>query len=697
LKANDVDYYESLNKKYGIDFKNAQTLAAAKLELQKSSEGVRVVARYEYAKEELGNETGTAGDRVKRKKEYDLAKSAYLQYGEDLSNLSNVDLELQNYMDTVSTRSPLGSGASDFSSEYTGMSSAIRVLTMQLDKLKRAYENLDELDTLERIANLKLQSEKTKELAAQLKTEAKAAFEDSGLDGFSGMSFEKLFNFDKDGEFLEVAVGDSVKKFYEDVTQEIINLGDATNEASKDQKALFEEGIAAMDTYKVAALGLQSDLKASTEATNGAIQTQIDLSRDAEAGLASAQLQLDKDRLEAVNELTESVEDLIKFEKEGLKDVIKAKKEQLQIDKETLDYQKQLGEEQESVAKLEARLSLISRDTSQAGVAKRLEAEQALSDAKEALAETEADHQISVTEDLLDEETEAIDAYLSESGTLTADAMKRIADDFKDGFGVLKGELLDWNKTYGTSLDEDITDSWDVALTAFERYRSALEESGLNGVTDALNSSIEAQESARDGDTINFDTPDDAVQVMKDNSALWGGADEVQRKELADSSLGLGHLLERMFKDELPNLERGSDGVWRFGADPSNLDKELFKEYRDGGVSTGTQTAVLHGTVNDPEWIFNNDQLKATIANIVTESRRIPNRRSFGVGKQDLSSAGPTGDVSLSFKDMINIQGSADANTVAQLKGATTDIVDAVLTKITDSFGLKGQYKLKSN
>jgi hypothetical protein len=277
-----------------------------------------------------------------------------------------------------------------------------------------------------------------------------------------------------------------------------------------------------------------------------------------------------------------------------------------------------------------------------------------------------------------------IDDYLSKAGQVTADAMKMIEDDFKSGLGTLKSELVAWNATYGSSIESDITSAWTGATNALQNYKTILDQSGLGGVKNALSSSIAAAESAGSQPK----TPAEIVAMMKTNSLSWASANADQRLELSKQNLEYGRILSAMpgFED----LERDPNGVWILKG------KRLYDQYEDGGMSTRTHKAILHGTRNDPEWIFNNAQLKQTIANIVLEARRLPSKFSTSsyAGSQVAGSA--TGEININFKDMINIEGSADTNTVSQLKEATDDIVGAVIGKITESFGLKGQYKIKS-
>lgn len=682
LLANKSSYIKRIFEKYGIDLAEFKTIADAKIALDKAMYTNMEADAIEHANkitEIRENSIGVTGKKLKDElffEDESFNKSNTL----NALNPTRVDIDaiLQSALDKLNRSSD--SSSKDTKNDYEGMSAALQALNDELQKLIRNYDELDEKDISGQIANLKEQSRITTDILKQTTLDMRKEFIDSFKEK-AGFSFTELFKLDDKGNVKELGSLDTMTKFYANIDKELSRLSKLENQ---DQFNALKKTYELIINMSKESIDAQVSLGKIQDTITGKINDQIKASEEFILVLKQEQLEADKKSLAALDELIAKTESLIKFQQEQLKEAIKDKKEKLKLDKDELDYAKKLAESQESVAELETKFMLLSRDNSQAGVARRLEIEEQLAEAKKNLEETESERSLELKEDELDKETELIDDYLSKAGQVTADAMKMIEDDFKSGLGTLKSQLVAWNATYGSSIESDITSAWEGATSALQNYKTILDQSGLAGVKTSLSDSITNAESS--GSTSK--TPAEIVAMMKANSSSWGAADANQKLILASKNTELSNILKTMpgFED----LERDANGVWILKG------KKLYDQYEDGGMSTRTHKAILHGTRNDPEWIFNNAQLKETIANIVLEARRLPNKFSGSsfAASQELGSA--TGEININFKDMINIEGSADANTVSQLRGATEDIVGAVISKITDSFGLKGQYKIKS-
>jgi hypothetical protein len=62
-----------------------------------------------------------------------------------------------------------------------------------------------------------------------------------------------------------------------------------------------------------------------------------------------------------------------------------------------------------------------------------------------------------------------LDAYLAQTGTITADAIKML----ENHTNAFYQSLLDWNKKFGTSIDTDIISKWELALSVIKQAQSA--------------------------------------------------------------------------------------------------------------------------------------------------------------------------------------------------------------------------------
>lgn len=110
-----------------------------------------------------------------------------------------------------------------------------------------------------------------------------------------------------------------------------------------------------------------------------------------------------------------------------------------------------------------------------------------------------------------------------------------------------------------------------------------------------------------------------------------------------------------------------------------------LKGYSDGGKVDYTGIAMLHGSPNEPEWIFNNDQFKA-LAKLIVEyegnSARIP---SIPVTGQRVA-------VGITIDRLINIEGNANKESIPEIQKAGENVLD-VLTAQLKKNGISTNFK----
>lgn len=229
--------------------------------------------------------------------------------------------------------------------------------------------------------------------------------------------------------------------------------------------------------------------------------------------------------------------DSIKDELNGYKKILNARQELLKIQKQEAEYNRTKADKESDLAKLEAQILEISFDNSAEGIARRLELEQQAADLRQELADDAADHEYDLQQQALDaeiakaeeeaslrikeleEEQKAsdfryemrlreledaqdksqqeydtniknlentyaakeanfqdqiklLDNYLSQEGLLNKEAMDLILDENSSVYG----DLMEWNRVYGTGIQNDIISMWDLAKTAVNDYKNAIME-----------------------------------------------------------------------------------------------------------------------------------------------------------------------------------------------------------------------------
>lgn len=435
-------------------------------------------------------------------------------------------------------------------------------------------------------------------------------------------------------------------------------------------------------------------------------KTYVEYKRELEDRFFEAQKQafekqrdLYEEQQESVKGLLEATEELIKHEQEGQKKILEARKASLEALKDEQEFKDQMQKKTKALADLEFALKMAERDTTESGLAKQIELRQQIADAKEEITKDENDLAFELKQKELDDEIDAIEEYLDKTGKVTADAMERIEKDIKNGTTVLKEELIKWNRLYGTSIDSDITNMWESASTAFSRFSDTIRTSGLASVMAGIANEIknlneQLNKTSKPTQTQDF-TRAQAVE-MGQRARLNLTASGYRGPGIAELDLMDAKKAREWYNKYIPDhkaLTKEQKGYF--------LDIIKAKEawaiapYANGGISTNTHLALLHGSQSSPEWIFNNEQLKTVLASAVQSARSNPIislPKAAGID----SSAAVTSNVTFDFANMITVNGNADATTVQALKESSTEVANMVINKINNQLKLNGQYVLTS-
>ena len=167
----------------------------------------------------------------------------------------------------------------------------------------------------------------------------------------------------------------------------------------------------------------------------------------------------------------------LKEQLDAYKAIIDARKKDLDAQKERRAWENKERDAIDEIADLQAELLQLQFDTSEEGIARRLELEAELAKRQADLEDDRFNESIDRQKDLLDEDYEAykkniedkikeLDDYLSRSGDIAQEAMELIqerSDEFYE-------ELMNWNLTYGSGIAEDVISAWQGAITWIDTY-----------------------------------------------------------------------------------------------------------------------------------------------------------------------------------------------------------------------------------
>ena len=228
-----------------------------------------------------------------------------------------------------------------------------------------------------------------------------------------------------------------------------------------------------------------------------------------------------KEYLRSLEDMRDNVEDFVKYVMDMLEDrlddqidkledmkdeyeeIIKLKTESLKKTKEENDYQKSLADKIKEAAKIQSQISALAMDDSREARAKRLKLEEQLADIQNEIADKQADYALDRQEDMLDKQEEAYskekDAEiekLKETYSSKEKLYQAALEYINQNQDTVYQEVLDWNYEQGSVLNREITEAWEAAQSALEKYggtfKSVLEMiqkeiKELKSLTDSFN------------------------------------------------------------------------------------------------------------------------------------------------------------------------------------------------------------------
>jgi TP901 family phage tail tape measure protein len=205
-----------------------------------------------------------------------------------------------------------------------------------------------------------------------------------------------------------------------------------------------------------------------------------------------------KEEKELYQQEIKTIDDRIKGLKDQLstyKEIVSQRKEMLDTQKEELEYQERIQEKNKDISKIQNEITLLDLDNSEEAKAKKLKLLEDLDKAQKDLEKAQRDRSYKLQKEALDreyqlyeerinsqiesaeseknlwkEKMDAIDEFLNKSGLVAQEALRRVAEKAPS----LYQELLNWNKLYGTGIDQDVTNAWNEAYKALQKYGNLL-------------------------------------------------------------------------------------------------------------------------------------------------------------------------------------------------------------------------------
>lgn len=261
---------------------------------------------------------------------------------------------------------------------------------------------------------------------SQEKADAQAAKRDAAhslADALRAENADILGMFDTEGWFD--AAGNLTKQFQEDLDavadpELAARMNVFAQSMSAYKQSWVEANQAGMDAEKAA----YEYINAKVEKQTAAYQKMYDKVLE----MIERNYQQEKEMLEAAHENRLKQLD---EEKEAIEDTYSRQLELLDEMKNSEDYQRNLAEEQETADKLQARIDLLSLDTSDAARLQRLTLEKQLAEQKDKIAKMQRDHEFDETKKALQKDKELQDEHIEELKDAEDEHYDKLTEDLE--------------------------------------------------------------------------------------------------------------------------------------------------------------------------------------------------------------------------------------------------------------------------
>lgn len=387
-----------------------------------------------------------------------------------------------------------------------------------------------------------------------------------------------------------------------------------------------------------------------------------------------------------INDQIDSLNDM----KDAYSEIIDLKKESLEASKNENDYQKDISDKMKEMAKLQARIDILSLDDSRSAQAERAKLMEEMQNLQSEMSEKQADHAREAQEDALDKMNEAYGKEKDEEIKTLEESISSYQKKYdmaiayiQEHWDTLFDELINWNTEYGNDLNETVVKAWENALEAVKKYGSYVD------ALDKIDEDIDKDDSSGGGSntTIGKTEYDDQytngekvhaiVKQMNANSEAWKTADDETRKELAAENERLAQELSKYGVD----VTRDRSGEWVL----KGSGKKLFDVYDKYKYNNGIGEDDINDTSDNAKrnWAL----IAKDIIARQTKMSDVKGTVRFGTGSSQLYSNdanAATKYVSTDNSQTVNIVfgdtniTNADQKTVTQHAKVTEDQVNQI-------------------
>lgn len=581
IKGN-VELYNEIKDKYGIDLKNYKSLAEAKMAVE--SKLLSELAQKWGQFYDADTDSFTVAWEQKKKAMIASGDGARASvYQDQISAYGNKVQDIKNKFQQIA----LDSSPIDFNKINLGDIKTNKSGSTGTTKTLTALEAEDSLKLIDIIIQSaekqsKVTAEKNKQIESQIKiakqqkdynkeldltnklitgqnkqiidiesAKAKIKAKEDSSSKSSKRNTSTWFNADGGASSDYLSLDEAYIKKANNIIKQM-NVYENKSSLTKSEQAKYaslKNQLSANDNERKSVEQLFSSLDKLKKEYTSLIDTQSSL-KDSNSSLIQSNIDLAKSQAENnkkdIETLTDLTVKMIKQQKENelnaYKEIIDAKKKSLDLTEQELEYQEELANKNVDISKDQDRLLELQRDTSLSANAEKLTLQDSLNKKLKEKEVTQRKHSVDSQKSALDEDynnfEKATKDYLNQEGKVLADARTMIDSQSM----TLYNSLINWNKTYGTSIDSDITSAWSKATDALKEYKNAKNQIDSNYAINTINNTLN-----------NGNDKASIMSQMRTNSNAYGTASASDKKILSDKNLELGKSI---------GWTRNSAGYW---------------------------------------------------------------------------------------------------------------------------------------
>ena len=256
-------------------------------------------------------------------------------------------------------------------------------------------------------------------------------------------------------------------------TNALKGYGSAGSKAGSSSKDAAEEATEALKEQYEAQKKVLEKQKEALEDQKEALKDQLDGLNDARDAIED----LIDDTMSMLKQQYEDEKDALDKQLDAFEDKINAQKDYLDLLKEEEEHQDELAEKNKNIADIQAQLEELRYDTSASGQAKRLELLDQLNDAQKELSDYQADYDYNTKQDALDKEYDSFKNQIDAQKEYIEEVLENERNLYLQAIQLIEGrsnefynDLIEWNRVYGTHVDSDIIQKWNLAYQALDEY-----------------------------------------------------------------------------------------------------------------------------------------------------------------------------------------------------------------------------------